>query len=123
MNLTTSGRTTSTVGGIPVVAAVPGRGTFVDMIVNALSGNNVAAAIGPDAVAAVLPLLQRVFSATLAAIVDTIPGDKINRRRLAGIDIRDGDWVRWFHCNGCCKRSKEEEGGEAHVGCGWSGFI
>jgi hypothetical protein len=94
MNLTTSGRTTSTVGSIPVVAAVPGRGTFVDMIVNALSGNNVAAAIGPDAVAAVLPLLQRVFSATLATIVDTIPGDKINRRRLAGIDIWDGDWVR-----------------------------
>jgi len=83
----------STVAGMTVVAAGPVRGAFVDVCKNSLFSDDVASTIRPDAVAAVLPLLQWVFGTTLAAVINTSTGGKIGRC-LSGFDPWDRNWGR-----------------------------
>lgn len=66
LSAASSARTTITTHAI--VAAGSGGRTFINVIVNTLSRNDVAVAVRPDTVAAVLALFERMFSATLAPI-------------------------------------------------------
>lgn len=80
------------------------------MVIDTLSSDNVAGAIRPDAVSAVLSLLQRVFGATLAAVGYASAGSELSRdfgNCLAGADLRNGDWGRL--CCNCCQGSDGSE--------------
>lgn len=59
------------------------------MVVDALGGDDVAVAVGPDAVAAVLALLERVEGAAFAAVVRACSFVEWEKLR-AFFDLGDG---------------------------------
>jgi hypothetical protein len=83
------------------------------MVVDALGSDDVAIAIGPDAVAAVLALLERVERAAFAAVGNA--GSLVEREKLrAFLDLGDG-LDAGFNVdagNGCGGQGGEKSGDE-----------
>lgn len=69
LSAASSARTTVTTHTI--VAAGSGGRAFINVIIDTLSRNDVAVAVRPDTVTAVLALFERMFGATLAPIGHT----------------------------------------------------
>lgn len=90
LSAASSARTTITTHAI-VAAGSWGR-TFINVIVNSLSRNDVAVAVRPDTVAAVLALFERVFGATLAPIGHA--WSFIQRKEWSLFDLGDCFYLR-----------------------------